>query len=116
MTSELNVKDVCDIIQKCADCGVGELKFGPLELKFHQISVPVTTSGQNPAPHIEEPSQGPENDAPTMSPELLKKIEEDIKQDQLAEMLITDPAQFEELIFSGEVVNDDEARGTEPTL
>ena len=113
MTSELSVNEICDIIQKCSDCGVSELKLGGLEVRFKN-ELPSDTSRKEITEipvTIEEHSQGPEKETPTMSQELLEEMEADIKQSQLEFMLVEDPAQFEELLLSGEIVNE-ETRGT----
>lgn len=113
MSSELNVKNVCDIIAACATNGVSSLKWGTLELSFKESHAPSKEINQF-AP-VEEHSQGPEKETPSFSPEVLKQIEQDLKQSELDLMMINDPAQFEELLSRGEI-EDEEDRGTESTL
>jgi hypothetical protein len=113
MKENLNVKDVCDIILSCAKNNVSTLKWGTLELKFKEDShAPSKEINQTPA--IEAHSQGPEKE-PTISPETLQKIEQDMKQVELDLMMINDPAQFEELLSTGEI-EDEEDRRTESDL
>lgn len=112
-SSELNVKDVCEIIAACATNGVSMLKYGPLEVQFKESHAPSKEKKEDQP--IELTSQGPENEVPTMSPEVLQKIEQDMKQAELEQMMLTDPAQFEELISAGEIENEED-RGTESTL
>lgn len=104
----LNVKDVCDIISSCATNNVASLKWGTLELTFKQ-DLHAPSKEINPAPAIEAYSQGPEKD-PTISPEVLQQIERDMKQVELDLMMINDPAQFEELISTGEIENEEDRR------
>lgn len=111
-SSELNVKDVCEIIAACATNGVSMLKYGALEVQFKEHNPSKEKVQDQP---IELTSQGPENEVPTMSPEVLQKIEQDMKQAELEQMMLTDPAQFEELISAGEIENEED-RGTESTL
>jgi restriction endonuclease Mrr len=113
MSSELNVKDVCEIIAACATNGVSMLKYGTLEVQFKESRTPCKEKIEDQ--HIELTSQGPEKEVPPMSPEVLQKIEQDMKQAELEQMLINDPAQFEELISAGEIDNEED-RGTESTL
>lgn len=104
----LNVKDVCDIISSCATNNVRSMKWGTLELTFKEdLHTPSKEINQTPA--IEEHSQGPE-EKPTMSPEVLQQIEQDMKQVELDLMMINDPAQFEELISTGEIENEEDRR------
>lgn len=103
---ELSVKDVCEIIHAGASNGLATLKWAGLELTFKEAHTP----GQVLPPQaIEENSQGPEKDIPEISPEALQKMEQDVKQAQLEQMLITDPAQFEEMISTGDIEDDKQA-------
>ena len=111
-SSELNVKDVCEIIASCATNGVSMLKYGTLEVHFKDRTPSKEQKEDQP---IEIHSQGPEKEIPTMSPEVLQKIEQDMKQAELEQMLVTDPAQFEELLSSGEIEHEED-RGTESDL
>jgi len=109
----LNVKDVCEIIAACATNGVSMLKYGTLEVQFKDSHTPCKEKIEDQP--IEIHSQGPEKEIPTMSPEVLQKIEQDMKQAELEQMLVTDPAQFEELLSSGEIEHEED-RGTESDL
>jgi hypothetical protein len=113
--ANLSPEDVCVIIQKCAECGVAELKFSGLEVKFGREPAPREEMlAHSPAVNLNEVlSQGPESETQTMSPELLQKSEEDLKQEQLAEMVISNPAEFEELLFTGVIENDESAVNTD---
>jgi hypothetical protein len=108
---ELNVKDVCEIIAACATNGVATMKWGSLEIQFKASHAPSQETLPNP---IEASSQGPEKE-PEVSPELLQKIEQDMKQEELASMMINDPAQFEELLSAGAIEHEQDS-GTESTL
>jgi restriction endonuclease Mrr len=110
---DLSVKEICEIITVGAKNGLATLKYAGLELTFKETHTP---SMETPATVIVEPSQGPEEELAPISPEVLQKIEQDMKQEELSQMMINDPAQFEELISLGEIENDDENRGTESAL
>jgi restriction endonuclease Mrr len=115
--SKLKTEDICAIIEKCGANGVSRLTLDSLEIIFHptyteEKKISRATTQEVPPVTEENPSQGPESDP--ISPELLKKLEADIKDERLKEMMITDPAQYEELLLSGALENED--RGTEPTL
>jgi hypothetical protein len=99
---ELSVKEICEIIQTGASHGLATLKWAGLELTFKETHPPsqVTTIP------IETHSQGPEKDVPLISPEVLQKIEQDMKQSELEQMLINDPALFEEMISNGDIENE----------
>jgi hypothetical protein len=104
----LNVKDVCDIISSCATNNVRSMKWGTLELTFKE-DLHAPSKEINPVTAIEAQSQGPEKE-PTISPEALKQIEQDMKQVELDLMMINDPAQFEELISTGDFENEEDRR------
>lgn len=116
--TKLNVKNVCEIIKACGSAGVSKLKFGDLELEFHireekqeiTQTIPMYSVSHT---YQDDNSQGPESDS--VSPELLQKQEAELKQQEVSEMLITDPAAYEELLFSGALTNEDD-RGTESGL
>jgi restriction endonuclease Mrr len=102
---DLNVKEVCEIITTGATNNLLSLKWKGLELTFKESHTPRKEIQEDYA--IEAHSQGPEKE-PTMSPEVLQKIEQDMKQAELEQMLINDPAQFEELLSTGEIEDEED--------
>lgn len=100
---------ICRIIQSCRACGVSELKFGDLHVTFGK---PAETA---PMAFFGPVDSGPTKPSDTeisaiqekVSQEALVQDEAREKHERLAQMLIEDPAQFEQLLQSGRL--DEEA-------
>jgi hypothetical protein len=87
----LSSRDVCKIIKQCRENGVLELNIEGLSLKLREESVKKPVPLPQPAP---EPVELPK--AAEADPELSgSPIEEEI-----AQMLVTDPYAYEELMLS----------------
>lgn len=89
---------MCKIIRTCADSGVLHFNLGPLEFSRVPGTSPLadtTMSGSKPE-HILQEQQLEEN---------VELIREEIRtrEEQLAELQITDPLKYEDLIERGEL-------------
>ena len=91
----LNSDDVCSIIETSAKNGVSELQFGELLLKFGATHIPA----QSQAPHEEEISEGKLKEEEV---KYLAQREQELKNDEMDQMLIENPSRFEELLEQGE--------------
>lgn len=102
----LSGAEICTIMETCAKNGVYTLKCGPLELTFHKPP--------------ESPKTAPEPTNSVTNPqdiiEVMKKTEQSslekeeilTREEQIAELMLTDPAKAEELMEQGELVADSE--------
>jgi len=111
----LDSKQVCDIIESCAKSRVVKLKFGDLEIEFAQC-------GSN-QPSILEGMTNPQETAPTNSKtpeaaisdqqhedrnkEALESDELNLRDDQMAELLLVNPVAHEEMVASGDLEDAD---------
>lgn len=105
----LTAQEICSIIKECARQGVAEMTYGELHVKFQPLGE------REEAPAHVPPSQRVRVPAKT-----LDKIESDslrndelaVKEDDLAQMLIEDPAQYEKLVLQGDLADDaNDSRG-----
>lgn len=106
----LAVDALCSIIEACGNANVAELKFGDLYLKMGQktpISDPrslsLEDSGQLELP-LPRPSA--KEIAELQAKEAKRALERDeiaIREQQLADMFIEDPAEAERLLIQGEL-------------
>lgn len=100
----LSGEEVCKIIETCAKNKVYSLKCGPLELSF-------SPAKELSAPGPTIPASNPEKIIQEQQEEQKKAIEEeelDTREDQIADLLLTDPAKAEELMEQGELEPADE--------
>lgn len=93
-----SAEELIRIIEVCSKSGVQLFKSGDLEVNFRNIHAPVIESVYVP----EEVKQVAESQAR----EAIEQEEVGYKQEELAEMLIYDPAKLEELIRSGDLVDE----------
>lgn len=106
---------MCAIIKACTEARVAVLKFGPLEVQFHQQVEPLAFANGPQGWQRVQPTQ-PEAEISDeqrqqMEEEALDRDEIRLKEDQLDQMLIEDPAEFEKLVAQNEL-EDDEGSGT----
>jgi hypothetical protein len=100
----LDTDGICSIIEACSRAGVAELKFGSLHVSFlpklEQAQRVVWESASAPSS-----SDAAHSDAiqKTNDEERLMFDEKALREQQLDEMMITDPLAYEELIASGEL-------------
>ena len=106
-SKSLSGEEIVKIIDACAKRKVVKLKLGDLELDFQ------------PRP-TQSPAMGPATPAP--SPQVLAeqiqeqersilKDETDVKEEQLAELQLTNPAEYERLILAGQIELNEENDG-----
>jgi hypothetical protein len=112
----LKSSEVCSIVKACHDAGVRVLKFSGLELEFFTNAKPTTLEANE---YFPDKAQSEVKRAETLleAKENLEQEAAAIKQMQLDQMLIEDPAQYEHLLLAGEL-EDAEAgdQGTERAL
>ncbi len=102
--NELKTEEVCRILEACAKSGVSELMFRTLTVRFDRpveqtvVKLPDTAPAQVRA------------DQEKMAKESLLQDEIQVREDQIADLMITDPVTAEELIRSGELEEDDGRR------
>jgi hypothetical protein len=98
----LSAQEICDIIRACGEQGVAELKFGDLQVVFPPKwgSWP----GQKPLSFASS-SEAALSEAQTtqIAAETLEKEAISLKEDQLAELALTDPLEYERLLSEGEL-------------
>ena len=109
----LTSDEVCAIIKACNDARVAVLKFGDLEIQFHQKVEPLAFEHGPQGWQRLQPTQ-PEAEISEQQQQLHEKSfdadEIRVKQDQLDQMLIEDPHEFEKLMAQNEL--EDEESGT----
>lgn len=102
----LNAEDICKILKASRESGVLSLKCGPLEVCFGPSPAAALAdahiSGAAPTPAAEDLGQITQAQQKAEEASLLEE-EINTKDDQIAEMLITDPLRFEELMERGEL-------------
>jgi hypothetical protein len=111
MTHEayLTTDEICGLIKVCASNGVTSFKLGPLEVSFGLKPQEAIAPWREQSPPVVEASGQPPEDsqAAYSSEEVLLRDELSTRQDQLAEMLVTDPLEYERLISEGELTNEE---------
>lgn len=104
MITELNVENLCAIIEVCGRCGVSELELEKLKIKFHHVKNTAHTM-----PTVVPTAQGQEKVAEISKDfDLPPKMEAEIKQAQLDYMMVEDPVAYEDLLLSGDLENESE--------
>lgn len=102
----LTSEDVCSIIRACSESGVMELEFQDLHIVLGKQAKPpqdsigagVTEVIPTPEPQIKEQDLPPD--------ELLKQ-EIQAREEQLAQMMLEDPAEAERLQLEGDLSDDE---------
>jgi hypothetical protein len=110
----LDASDICAILKACGEHGVAELKFGDLQVVFPPKwgSWP----GQRPlTPASSSDNALSEAQTSIVAAETLEKEAISLKEDQLAELLLTDPLEYERLESEGELFNAKSPGVTEAT-
>lgn len=91
----LSSKEVCDIVRTCEAAGVAHFSLGTLVIDFGkkaEARIPVLA-----------PEAAISDAQTTIAKEALEQDELTIKQDQLAQMFVEDPARAEALLLAGEL-------------
>lgn len=101
--SFISSEEVCKILDACAKKGVIELKFGPLEVRFQPKAQSHPKKAPGPIiPAHPEPENILQEQREAEKAELLRE-EIRTKEDEVDELVLTDPLKYEELIESGEL-------------
>lgn len=103
----LNREDICSIIEVCSQNKVSELKFGDLHLSF------VFHVEQSARPQASFEAVISEDELKNEEKNYLAERELEVKRDEIDQMLIEDPAKFEELLEQGEFDADEFARDSD---
>jgi hypothetical protein len=107
---DLSAQDICALIKACGEYGVAQLKLGDLELAFtsqterswlHQARHAPTLHSHLPEAAISEAHPNEQNE------HSLEQAELALKNDQLAELLLTDPAAYEEAVLREDLVDEE---------
>lgn len=93
--------DICDIIGKCASCGVGRLQFGDLCVEFTgwggvSSEVPTQNYGTAPATQISHIDQDTKDGHNEIDEVRFPNLDE-----HLMDLALTDPEEFERLVEEG---------------
>lgn len=109
MVKDFSLEEIQGIITSCGKAGVSVLKYGGLYLRF---GTPPNAQPAEPAQVSSDPSAASAAEiAASMEKEgerSLIQSETDLKQDQLAEMLINDPVGAEKLLIDNASEFEDE--------
>lgn len=103
----MTASEVCLIITASAKAGLSVLKFGDLQIEFARQepepigSPPLSEPGAIPTAEMVAPLQKVEEQKSTEMDELR------LREEQLAELLITDPFAAEEMIRNGDLAEED---------
>lgn len=113
--TELSSVDLCPILEASAKAGVTELKFRGLHVVFGRTAEQVVTMdprfGLPAYPFVQQPPAAKtEMDLSAEQHKLIRKqylenAETNLREDQLAELLVTNPQLYEELLQKGELEN-----------
>lgn len=94
----LSGSEICKIINACAKKGVSKLQLGPLLVEFgqqNQTSAPSPVKLAFPENVIQEQEKESKN--------ALEAEEINLREQQIAELQLTDPLKFEEMLESGQL-------------
>jgi len=95
----ISVDEVCKIIDTCRKRGVSKLEFGPLVLHFGALehsSAPEQVISVKSKEKLQKEMVNAEKDAVTAD-------EVALREEQMAELWITDPLRAEEMLSAGEL-------------
>jgi hypothetical protein len=98
--TEITVSEICAILDKCHENGVSEFEFGSLRVKFGSSQpssvIPSDIGSEEPDPELEKKS--------------ILEQEANIIDETLANLQQEDPGLFEQLVASGDLVDDKRIR------
>lgn len=102
----LSSQEVDAIIRSCRENGVTSLKVRDLEITFSQ---PVKVSeDKKPTPEVSVPvPEMTDAEIKIKNREALEHDEVSLKEDRIANLLITDPLKYEQMLLDGELEDDD---------
>lgn len=108
----LSGDEICKIIEACSKRRVSKLEFGPLKLDFQ----PPVHACVNKAPGPAQPDSNPENilrEQEQKSKEAIEEEEIRLREEQIAELWLTNPAEAERLMELGELQPEASTEGPE---
>lgn len=108
--------ELCRIIATCRRAGVSSLKLGPLEVVFgarsapplHEVTVAPAQASHSEVAHTPA-AQVPEKTIQAQAKIEADSIEEQgiqTREEQIAELLITDPLKAEEMMMEGDLIGE----------
>lgn len=100
MSLNFTMTELCSLIKECGSSGVSELTLDPFRVVFSDIKKEATTTS---LPHFYAQTSVEQDRQKLDDEEVLLKEELRIRQDQLSNALLEDPAEFERLLMSGEL-------------
>jgi hypothetical protein len=107
----LKAEEVCKILEACALYGASVIRFHGLEVEFVQLQelLPIVSG---PAPTMPEEVRE-ETIRRQKQAEIASHEEQElqVREDQIAELLLSDPLRAEELMMQGELVSTGEDNG-----
>lgn len=124
ISSSLSSVEICNIIKACSECGVATLTFQDLSISFHS-KLPLAPNGeikteggqQNPPlPVPVKPNSEvkiSESQHEEINKATLEEEERALREEQIAELHITNPLAAEEMIMNEELEYDDGEHGDE---
>lgn len=98
----LTSQEICAIIKECARQNVAEMTYGELHVKFQPLGERVEMHLEPSMKRVRVPAKTLEK----IETEAIKTGELAVKDDDLAAMLIEDPAQYEKLVLQGDLTDD----------
>lgn len=110
--AELSADSICRILEVSAQAGVSELKFGDLHVTFGKPAETRITGSPLGYPFVPQaPTPEPvtvltEEEHKKISKGALEVEEVRARERQLADLLITDPSKYEELLRNGDLSDD----------
>jgi len=102
----LSVQDIVVLMEKCAEHGVLQFKYGDLEFSLHNKSNVASDSPISPAPPT--PQELEQANSETMAIDELRS-----KQDRIEQLIIEDPLQAEMLLATRELEDEENGRSEE---
>lgn len=100
----LTAKDISEIIKNCKDSGVSEITFGKGTFRIVFASKPIEQNSPPQQPSSGEKSEFKDKNEVVFSDHPVKP-EMEHEQTLVDELMISDPEKFEELVASGELIN-----------
>lgn len=103
--SLLNFKELCSIIKTCSGHNVSELKFGDLHVTFHR-TVKSELEQTAPVQPTHTDTEISDEQREQIAKAALERDEISTREDQLDQMLIESPSDYERLIAEGDLEDD----------
>lgn len=104
-------ENLCLIIKACSEAGVSKLSLGQMHLEFGRPASSAAFAVGTPAPEPSTPAAPPvaimtESQHEKLNEQALTQAEVNVREQQIAELLITDPLAAEEMISNQELTPD----------